>query len=409
LIRNELPHETYLELAVTYYNLGMEEEAVQVLRQSSPNPMVSYWLAYLLRDSSEEESSSLLREADESSPYLVFPSRTESIPVLEWAQGKTESWKSKYYLSLIYWHINRKDKAAGLMELCGDMPDYAPFYIARGTLFLNIQSEYCHPCSDFTRAVDLAPGEWRTWHYLINFQQGNAAFSEELQNAQRAYSMFPKNPVIGTDYAKALLNSRRYQECLKILEKVKILPQEGAHEGHDIWEIANLGIAAGLMEKGKYRAALIYVDQSRTWPENLGAGKPYDPDNRFQDLLAAECYKRLGQDELAEESREAIIRYGTTAGLQEQDPVNLYISIKLMKESGRADSAGKLMDRWKNVQDSVFIWKISAGSSSPRARWLSAIHEGNEDEAENIAKEISSDPAENRFRLMIKTFNNLIQ
>ena len=72
----------------------------------------------------------------------------------------------------------------------------------------------------------------------------------------------------------------------KVLEKVKILPQEGAHEGHDIFELANLSLAVEMSEKGKYREAIKYVDNSRNWPENLGAGKPYDPDTRFQDYIS---------------------------------------------------------------------------------------------------------------------------
>ena len=57
LIRNELPHETYLELAVEYVNLGLEDEAIKVLEQSPSYPTVYYWLAYLHRNDSEEKSN----------------------------------------------------------------------------------------------------------------------------------------------------------------------------------------------------------------------------------------------------------------------------------------------------------------------------------------------------------------
>ena len=100
------------------------------------------------------------------------------------------------------------------------------------------------------------PEEWRTWHYLINFLQANGAYQNEVENSEKAYARFPGNPVIGSDHAKALLNSDRYSECLKVLEKLKILPQEGAHEGHDIFELANLSLAVGMAEKGKFRKHL---------------------------------------------------------------------------------------------------------------------------------------------------------
>ena len=64
-----------------------------------------------------------------------------------------------------------------------------------------------------------------------------------LKILKKLMQRFPGNPVIGTDHAKALLNSGRYSECINVLEKVNILPQEGAHEGHDIFELANLSLA----------------------------------------------------------------------------------------------------------------------------------------------------------------------
>ena len=56
-IRNELPYETYLELALEYVNQGLDEEAIRVLEQSPPYPIVYYWLAYLYRNVSTKKQS----------------------------------------------------------------------------------------------------------------------------------------------------------------------------------------------------------------------------------------------------------------------------------------------------------------------------------------------------------------
>jgi hypothetical protein len=404
-IRNELPYETYLELAVEYVNQGLENEAIKVLEQSPPYPVVYYWLSYLNRNSSAEKSSNYLEKALGMSPRLVFPHRLETIPILTWAIGKNQSWKSKYYLGLLFWHILKTDKAAELFEQCGDIPDWAPFYIARGTLFRNIQTEYCHPCNDFNTAVRIDPGEWRSWHYLINFLQSNGAFKEELENSVKAYERFPANPVTGTDYAKALLNSGKYSECVAVLNKVKILPQEGAHEGHDIFELANLSLAIGKIEKGKYKEALKNLDDSRKWPENLGAGKPYKPDNRVQDYLAALCYEKMGKNKLAEPCIDRILSYSSAEVSQDQDPVNLFITSQVLKAKGKEEENDRMMEKWKTEQDSLFNWKISAGSSSPKAQWLISKYQGDNETASKMEKEISSSPAENRFRLYMKILN----
>ena len=406
LIRNELPYETYLELAVAYVNLGLDNEAIKVLEQSPQYPVVYYWLAYLYRNSSAEKSSKYLSKAEEMSPFLVFPHRLETIPVLTWAADKTQSWKSRYYLGLIYWHILRNEKAAELFEQCGDIPDYAPFYIARGTLFLNKQAEYCQPCNDFNAAVKIDPGEWRTWHYLINFLQSNGAFDKELENSEIAFSKFPGNPVTGTDYSKALLNSGRYRECIRVLEKVNILPQEGAHEGHDIFELANLSLAVEMAEKGKYREALKYVEYSKNWPENLGAGKPYDPDTRFQHYISAYCFEKLGKHNLAVNYYDTIMNFSLNDGGQNPEPVNIFIKNHVLTDNGKKENVTLAMEKWITEQDSLYNWKISSGCSSPKAQWLIARYRGEDEKAAALEKEISAVPAENRFRLFLRAYDN---
>jgi tetratricopeptide (TPR) repeat protein len=405
-IRNELPYETYLELAMEYINQGLDGEAIKVLEQSPSYPIVYYWLAYLYRNTSEEKSNQYLSNAEDLSPFLVFPHRLETIPVLTWAVEKDQSWKSKFYLGLIYWHIFQTDKATELFEQCCDIPDFAPFYIARGTLFLNIHSEYCHPCNDFSTAVKLDPAEWRTWHYLINYLQADGAFQKEVENSEKAYNKFPGNPVIGTDHAKALLNSGRYTECLTVLKKVNILPQEGAHEGHDIFELANLSLAVEMAEKGKYREALKYVDNSGNWPENLGAGKPYEPDTRFHDYISAYCYERLDKQKLADDCYNKIITYSLKENGQDQEPSNLFIANHILTDHGKKEEADIAMKKWRTEQDSLCNWKISSGSSSPKAQWLIARYLGEDEKAEILEKEIAAVPPENRFRLFLRIHNN---
>ena len=45
MIRNELPQETYLELASGYSNMELDVEAIRVLKNAFSYPVVYYWLA----------------------------------------------------------------------------------------------------------------------------------------------------------------------------------------------------------------------------------------------------------------------------------------------------------------------------------------------------------------------------
>lgn len=401
-IRNELPHETYLELAIGYANQGLYAEAIRVLEESPSYPVVFYWLAYLNRNIAPEKCGKYLKLADEMSPFLVFPFRQETIPVLTWALEKHDSWKTRYYLGLIYWHIHRPEKAMELFEQCGDSPDFASFYLARGTSFQAFGKNNSCPQNDFNRAVMINPSEWRTWHYLNNYLQSGSAFQEQLRNAKEAYHRFPANPVIGIDYAKALINTAQYKECLKMLERVNILPQEGAHEGHDLFELANLSLAVDAMEQQKYRDAIKYINNAKNWPENLGAGKPYEPDTRLQDFLSAFCYRNTGNINMADAYYNQIIQYSVKNWGGGWEPSNIYFAHKVFSETGKQQEAFFALKKWKAEQDSLRNWKISAGSSAQKVQWVYAKCLGEEVASEKMEKEISSDPTENRFRLIMR-------
>jgi tetratricopeptide (TPR) repeat protein len=306
---------------------------------------------------------------------------------------------------LIYWQLLRIEEARVLFEQCGDIPGYAPFYIARGILFQDVQAEYCHPCNDFAAAVKIDPGDWITWHYLINFLQLNSSFKMQLEHSHQAYLRFPANHVIRTDYAKALVNTSRYNESIKVLDEGKILPEEEAPEDHDIFELANLSLAVEMMERGKYRKALKYLNNSGKWPENTGNGKSYEPDTRFRDYIAAFCYMRIGKRKPADILYNQIIECSLRDYIADEEVFNLFISNQVLNELGKKQEADLALEKWKTDQDSLFHGNISDGSTSLKSQWLLARYLGEEEKAVILEKQISSVPTENRFRLFIKTLN----
>lgn len=401
-IRNELPHETFIELALNYVNNGQNEAAIKVLEQAPSYPTVYYWLAYLYRNSSPAKSKQYLKQAEEISPDFVFPYRLETIPVLEWAQEQSSSWKSNYYLGLIYWHIQQTGKAKELFIKCDNLPDYAPFYISRGILFQNDKPKANEVENDFINAQKMNPKEWRTWYYRSKFYENKGDYAKQLETTKLMYPLFADNPVIGLSHAKALLSTGNFQECLKNLAKLKILPQEGAKEGHDIYELANLSNAIELLQKKKYKEALAFIKDSRSWPENLGAGMPYEPDTRLQDYLAAFCYKQLGNQKSSESFYEEILNYSLKHWGNNSDPIVIVIANQTLNSYGKQKEADLLMSKWKTEQDSLSKWNILPGSSSLKAQWVLAKYSNDNEKSAKLEKEIADNPAELCFRMFLK-------
>jgi hypothetical protein len=69
------------------------------------------------------------------------------------------------------------------------------------------------------------------------------------------------------------------------MKSLTILPNEGASGAHALFREANIRYAAELTKNRKYKEAQPYLDQAETWPENLGSGAPYDPDNHLTAFL----------------------------------------------------------------------------------------------------------------------------
>jgi tetratricopeptide (TPR) repeat protein len=289
-IRSELPHETYLELAAFYACIGLKDEAIQILRLSPSQAMVDYWLAYLAEQ--PEQRQSYLEKATQASPMLVFPFRDEDLPVLRWALGEKRDWKTLYYLALILWSKGRLEEAAALLEECKNVPDFGPFYLARAELRREAGQEQA--IDDYRKAWELTPGQWRTWLALGRRYSELHSLKEALDVLKTGFGKFPENFALGMEYAKALIDTNQYQAALDVLDHLEVLPYEGASEGRVLYEKAHLLLAGENIGNKKFQEALAHIAKSREWPEHLGVGKPYDPDERLQDVTERYCRDKLG-------------------------------------------------------------------------------------------------------------------
>jgi hypothetical protein len=219
------------------------------------------------------------------------------------------------------------------------------------------------------------------------------------------FSHFTENPVVGIAHAKSLLDSKMNNECLEVLANVNVLPQEFANAGHSIFEKANLTIALDLIEKKKFKKAITYVDLSREWPENLGSGKPYEPDTRLQDYIAAQCEVQLGNPGSAEDYYQQIIDFSLKHWSDTRDPVNIYLATRVLNAQGKPEKSEALLKDWEIKQDSLRDWRISGGSSSPEVQWVLAKYYKQEEQATKLEAGILARSSEgSKFDIFLRAY-----
>jgi tetratricopeptide (TPR) repeat protein len=377
LIRSELPHETYLELAMLYFNLGLTEEAAKVLGLAPSHPVVDYWLAYLWREKDGAKSRQYLEEAEAASPQLVFPHRREDIPLLRWAVAKAAGWKISYYLGLVLWHSGKPEEAKGLFKRLADAPDWAPFYLTRAR-FLENEGDRERTLADIQKTLSLDKDNWRAWRAQTEFYEKSGDYERALQSAQAIYKKQPEKPALAMDYAKALLHSGRHEDCLKALERTNVLPYEGAWEGRDLYRQAHLLSAALSLKNGKNKAAVASAEKAKLWPEHLGVGKPFDVDERLENFILAAAAEKMG-DRVKADKLFASVCADTDRFRTDRDSVHLLGAIALKKAGKEADAVRLLSD-----------WQITRGGEDPVLAWASAKYHGDEARADAVFSRIKN-------------------
>ena len=346
-IKTELPNEIYLDITAYYYNIGLYDNAKEILQISPENPQNIYWMAFLL-DKQGKNSQDLLEKANALSPAFVFPFRTEMIDVLKWTIEKSKSWKSKYYLALLYNNLKRTEEAKDLLSSCEMVPDFAPFYATRSTLWDKTDKEQI--LKDIIKAGEIENNEWRYKKILAELYIQWQNYDKALATLEPFYKSNPDNYIIGMVYAKSLLLNQKFNECDALLDTLVILPFEGRNEGHDYYSETKLMLALNEFKKGSYKNTLKLISLSREWPENLGVGKPYQDliDERLEDWISYKSYEKM----------------------KKTKDMNLMLQ-KIMKFSENGASNARNI---KIANTFVSLWTIEKLKSKPEAvKWLDKL------------------------------------
>ncbi len=308
MIRNEQPHETYLEIAMYYVGLARVDDALRLLDLAPEQATVRYLQAWLLREKSPERSSQVLRKAAALSPYLVFPYREEMVPVFQWAmQVLPEDWKARYYLGLIFWGLRRPEEALQLLQQCADQPDFAPAYLSRAWLEKEGQPEKA--LADYEKAYRTDPGQWRTGFYLSGYYGERGMTDKALTLAVALAERFPGEDLIKILLARSYMNSGRYRDCYSVLENATILPFEGQRDVHELFVQCQICLGMEAMKKGDHPEALRRLEGAKEYPVRLGTGKPQNPDYRVQDFLMMQIYGKTGEAAKAAEAGNRLAAY----------------------------------------------------------------------------------------------------
>lgn len=353
-IRNELPEQIYLSQGIWYYNLGCMEEAKKIFAIAPCAGEITYWNAFLNNQPFAEKRCGAVS---------AFPFHAETADVLQKLVEKNDAWILKYHLALIWWNRNNADKAKQLLQQCGE-PNYAPFYATKAMLFIGETEK------NLLKAISLDNNAWRYPKLLGEYYMQQQQYVQALHITEPFYKKYPANYIMGMAYAKSLLLNKKYAEADALLTRINIIPFEGATDGRQLYHEAKLMQAVNEMKNGQYKKALVFIDASKLWPENLGVGKPYDDeiDDRLENWMLYLSYTKQGNKNFAQQALEKVLAFTPKREntVSNYLPASTLITAFAMQKTGRQTEAAELLNNW-----------VKQSPENKTAQWCREVFENN--------------------------------
>ncbi len=307
----------YIEYALDFANAGLYDEAEQLLLalggDAEPYPMAYYTLGYIAAKAGKVgDSEKYVRHAGSLSPDKCFPNRIEEVTILETAiASHPEDARAHYYLGN-FWYANRQyEEAIAAWERAVALD--GTFTAALRNLaiaYYNKRNDKQRALAMMTRAFVSDKADARL---LMEFDQlhkkMNTPLADRYERLARHLDLVAMRDDLYVEWVTLHNQLGRHEEAKALIDQRHFHPWEGGEgkiTAQYVWcrlELARQAIAAEHFEK-----ALVLLEETDAFPENLGEGKLATVEENDIHYFKGLAYQGLGEQELAKQYFERATR-----------------------------------------------------------------------------------------------------
>jgi tetratricopeptide (TPR) repeat protein len=280
--------ESYLDLASDYEDVGLWDEAADVLRRAvpldgptaQPYPLIRYHLAYVLdRLGRSAEATEALAGAAALPPDYCFPFRLESVAVLRWAlERNPQDARAWYYLGDLLYERQPEEAIRAWEAARGLDPGFALALRNLGWAYRWTRHDLKRAVASYEAASAADPTDGRIALELDQvYELAGLPLETRLAALRASHGDVQAQSDRLAREAIVLTGLGRYDEALVLLEHTHFHVQELAGAVHQAFATAHRLRGLLRFALGEYAGAVSDLLAAETYPENLEVGRPYRP------------------------------------------------------------------------------------------------------------------------------------
>ncbi|MFC1619606.1 DUF5107 domain-containing protein [Candidatus Neomarinimicrobiota bacterium] len=304
-------NQLYLELAIHYGNVGLYDEALDVLARrtafangDSIFPMLLYYEGFYSEKKGNQKAALAKRQvAAGMPPDYCFPFRLETINVLEHAIARDpQDARARYYLGNLLFNIQPDSKrVVQLWEESAALEDTS-FLVHRnlGLYYSRVERDYPRAIASYEKAIACNDQVARLFSELDKlYERIGTPPEKRLALLEQHHTVVSRRDDALMSEIALLTWSGKYDRAIQLLEKHQFHVWEGGGDIRTIYENAHLLKGLSLMAKKQYFKALEHYRKSLDYPDNLQAWRLEDGIDPKVDYLMGIAYEGLNDPDQA--------------------------------------------------------------------------------------------------------------
>jgi tetratricopeptide (TPR) repeat protein len=349
----------FIEYALDYAHCGLYKEAESLLNlhvghSAEVYPMIYYYMGWFRHCQLDEEGAlEFYRKAGLANPDYCFPNRVEDVQVLENAVRSIDSdSKAYYYLGNFWYDKGQHVDAIVCWSKSIERNDQFPTVLRNMALAAYNKLENPEQALKLlSKAFSIDKTDARTFMELHQLHKKiNTPLEQRFKLLETYADLVKSRQDLVLEKIASLNQLGEYKKARELLAKYKFHPWEGG-EGKVIrqFNISHVQLAKKAMSEGKYSEALEYLNDTDSYPENIGEGKLFNSPNNEIDYWKAVAYEMIFEKEKSLEyynkASNGFLVPALAIFYNDTDPANLFYQGMALNKMGKTNEAKAIFNR----------------------------------------------------------------